>query len=168
MSGSNRFGFCLLRVEEVEDEVAVSVSALSGSGSRILDVILVCISGVGDGFFFVIGDGLALGLVLVCNGGFYAMFWWPCSLGGDGVVGCSSNGYDGDLLLRRQYWWFLVIGVLFAVVCDWFSEYFDFIIISKYVEICINLCPWLTSIASVVTGFPWVCQFLPHGVVTEF
>jgi hypothetical protein len=52
MSGSNRFGFCLLRVEEVEDEVAVSVSALSGSGSRILDVILVCISGVGGGFFF--------------------------------------------------------------------------------------------------------------------
>jgi hypothetical protein len=122
---------------------------------------------LGVGFFFVIGDDLTLGVVLVCNCGFYALFWWPCSLGGDGGVGCSSNGFDGDLLLRQQYWWFLVFGVLVAAASDWFSEYFDFLIISKYVEIRINLRLWLTSIASVVTGFPWVCQFLLHGVVIE-
>jgi hypothetical protein len=31
--------------------------------------------------------------------------WWPCSLCGDGSVGCSGNDFGGGLLLRRWFWW---------------------------------------------------------------
>jgi hypothetical protein len=84
--------------------------------AMVLYSILVWNSGFGGGFFYFILV-VALGIVLVCNHGFYAaLFWWPCFLGGDEGVGCSDNGFGGGLLLWRRFgwWWFLVFGVLVA------------------------------------------------------
>jgi hypothetical protein len=89
------------------------------------------------------------------------------------VVGCSGNGFNGGLLFWQRYWWwwFLVFGVLVAAAWGWFSGYFDFLITFKSVEICRNLCIWLTSIAPVVTDFPrvmsifasWSCYWILMG-----
>jgi hypothetical protein len=94
-------------LEEVEDEVVGGRRWLVyGYGFMLC---LVWNSGLGGGFYFILFLVVVLGVVAVCSRGFYAaLFWWPYFLGGDEGLGCSDNGFGGDLLLRRQFrwWWF--------------------------------------------------------------
>jgi hypothetical protein len=102
-------------LEEVEDEVVGGCWWLdSGYGFILYFSVEQWLWGWFLFYFILV---VALGIVLVCNHGFYAaLFWWPCFLGGDEGVGCSDNGFGGGLLLWRRFgwWWFLVFGVLVA------------------------------------------------------